>query len=163
MLCGYRWVGDPKRVDEVMEKLKERLKIHEGLSLVGYQDTHGNWGLGYGHNLTYPIPIEAAEIILNHDIAVAVSEFYKLPLNIQRNLNNTRKRAVVEMIFNMGLPRALTFKKMFKAIETSDFDVAAAEMLDSRWAGQVGQRAVELAETMRHGTEFDVHEDDPYP
>jgi len=163
MLCGYRWVGDPKQVDEVMEKLKERLKIHEDLSLVGYLDTKETWTIGWGHNTNYPIPVEAAEIILNHDIAVAVSEFYKLPLPIQRNLNSTRKRVVVEMIFNMGLPRALTFKKMFKAIETSNFDVAAAEMLDSRWAGQVGQRAVELAETMRHGTEFDVYEDDPYP
>ena len=43
-------MGDPKQVDAVMEKLKERLKIHEDLSLVGYLDTKETWTIGWGHN-----------------------------------------------------------------------------------------------------------------
>jgi lysozyme len=42
---------------------------------------------------------------------------------------------------------------MWEAIEADDFEEAAAQMLSSKWAEQVKQRAVELAEIMRHGQE----------
>jgi len=134
-----------------MEILKERLKAHEGLSLVGYLDTKGKMTIGYGHNLNYPIPIEAAEIILNSDIAIAVAETHRLPRTFRKHLNVARGRVVTNMIFNMGRPRFLTFKKMIASVEGRDFEDAAIEMLDSKWADQVGKRAVDLAEIMRHG------------
>jgi lysozyme len=55
------------------------------------------------------------------------------------------------MLFNMNSQKLLQFRKMWTAIEAEDFERAAAEMLDSRWAEQVGQRAVDLAEIMRAG------------
>lgn len=56
-------------------------------------------------------------------------------------LNNPRKQAILNMLFNLGLTRFSKFKKMIACIEASDA-VAAREMLDSKWAKQVKGRAV---------------------
>jgi len=53
------------------------------------------------------------------------------------------------MIFNMGLSRFMLFRKTINAIENKDFAAAADEMLDSRWAEQVGERAITLSNKMR--------------
>ena len=55
------------------------------------------------------------------------------------------------MMFNLGKTRLSKFVKMRDAIEDHDYNRAAKEMLDSKWADQVGNRAVELAELMRGG------------
>ena len=56
--------------------------------------------------------------------------------------------------FNMGVPRLMKFVKMWGAIEVGDFYEASEQMLDSRWAKQVGKRSKHLAEMMRGGYEF---------
>jgi lysozyme len=58
------------------------------------------------------------------------------------------------MAFNLGVPRLCKFKKMWAAVHAKQFDVAAKEMLDSRWAKQVKSRSTKLAHAMHHG-EFD--------
>jgi lysozyme len=55
------------------------------------------------------------------------------------------------MLFNMGGPRFQGFFKMRRAIEEEDFVEAAAQMMDSKWATQVGHRARELAMMMETG------------
>jgi lysozyme len=55
------------------------------------------------------------------------------------------------MAINLGMPRLNKFKNMWKAVHDRDFSLAAVEMLDSRWASQVGQRAVRLSTAMRDG------------
>ena len=60
-------------------------------------------------------------------------------------------RIIVDMAFNLGVPRLSNFKKMWAAIHENNFEEAAKEMLDSRWARQVGRRAIELARWMRTG------------
>jgi lysozyme len=55
------------------------------------------------------------------------------------------------MCFNLGLQGLLGFKDMMLAIEAEDYDRAANEMLESKWATQVGERAICLAGIMRHG------------
>jgi lysozyme len=58
------------------------------------------------------------------------------------------------MGFNMGVPRLMKFVKMWGAIEVGDFYEASEQMLDSRWATQVGKRSEGLAEMMKLGYEF---------
>ena len=48
------------------------------------------------------------------------------------------------MIFNLGLPRFSQFKNMIKAIEDEDWTEASEQMMDSKWADQVGSRAQRL-------------------
>ena len=53
--------------------------------------------------------------------------------------------------FNLGPAGLLKFGRTLSAVEQGDYETAAVEMLDSRWAGQVGQRATRLSEMMLTG------------
>jgi lysozyme len=55
------------------------------------------------------------------------------------------------MIFNLGLYGVLGFKRMLAALREKDYLKASKEMLDSKWAKQVGYRAKKLASIMALG------------
>lgn len=67
------------------------------------------------------------------------------------HLSPVRKDVVLNMAFNLGLPGFRRFKKTIAAIKAEDWEKAAREMLNSRWAKQVGKRAEELAAMMKRG------------
>ena len=58
------------------------------------------------------------------------------------------------MAFNLGMPKLKQFAKMLGAIENKDWVNVASEMLDSRWAEQVGNRASRLSEMMETGEDY---------
>ena len=62
-----------------------------------------------------------------------------------------RKDAMMDMCFNMGLPRLKKFKKALAAMAMGDYNEAAIEFLDSRWSSQVGQRAITITDMIRSG------------
>ncbi|MEK9669529.1 MAG: glycoside hydrolase family protein [Gammaproteobacteria bacterium] len=64
-------------------------------------------------------------------------------------LSQRRRDVLTEMCFNMGPSNLAKFQNMIAALEVQDYDLAAAEALDSRWAKQVGQRAERLARRLR--------------
>ena len=66
-------------------------------------------------------------------------------------LDSVRQLVLVDMAFNMGVPRLRGFKKMWAAIHKGDYTTAAKEMLDSRWANQVKSRSTILANMMHVG------------
>ena len=134
-----------------MEKLLQQLRQDEGFRGIAYQDSLGNWTIGYGHLLSNPITERAATEILQDDVNIAIRDFASLPHKFRKNLNEARRRVVINMLFNMGLGRFLTFKKMIQAVIDEEFEQAALEMLDSVWAKQVKGRAVRLAEIMKYG------------
>lgn len=133
-----------------MSALIERIKLHEGYRSKPYRDTVGKVTIGWGRNLDdNGIRKEEAEIMLRHDVMIAqdaASQF-----TWYRKLDEQRKGVVVEMIFNLGLPRFLEFKKMIQALRDDDYDEAAAQMLNSKWSMQVGMRALTLASIMKDG------------
>lgn len=69
----------------------------------------------------------------------------------ESGLNKVRREILLNMAFNMGLKTFRGFPKFWKAIKAKDWQEAAAQMLDSKWARQVGYRAKELAEAMESG------------
>jgi lysozyme len=52
---------------------------------------------------------------------------------------------MVNLIFNMGMSTFRKFKKTIQHMENGDYELAAAELLNSRYAQQVGQRALDVA------------------
>jgi len=133
--------------------LAERIKGHEGYSNEVYRDTLGNLTVGYGHLLSEGsvVPDHVCHLLFDYDLAMAISDFMRLPKSTIDHLNKARRSVIVEMIFNMGLPKVLQFVKMWEAIKSNDFNKAADEMLDSNWARQVKSRALVLANIMRSG------------
>tara|TARA_R110000782_G_scaffold113294_1_gene203301 strand:+ start:361 stop:765 length:405 start_codon:yes stop_codon:yes gene_type:complete len=128
------------------------VKFHEGLELKPYLDSSavGILTIGYGRNLEdRGITKEEAEMLLLNDLAISTKEGKKF--HFYSHLSSARQDVIVEMIFNLGLTRFKKFKKTIKAIENKDFSSAADEMLNSKWAGQVGQRAITLSNKFRAG------------
>jgi lysozyme len=115
-----------------------------------YKCPTGHLTIGYGHNLENGISKEAAEFILEQDMAAAEKSVTK-QFAWWKRLNEVRQFVLVDMCFNMGLGKLCTFKKMLSAMQRGDYTAAANEMLNSRWAVQVGRRAKELAEMMKTG------------
>ena len=66
-------------------------------------------------------------------------------------LNEARQHAMIDMSFNLGQTRLRGFKKALDAMATEDYDRAADEFMDSRWAEQVKSRAPEVTEMIRTG------------
>lgn len=130
--------------------LRRDVMAAEGCVLKPYRDTVGVLTIGYGRNLDdVGITKLEAEVLLDHDLLAAEMSCAKLAW--WDSLNDARQRVVVEMVFNLGMTRFLGFAKTINAIRARDYGTAAVQMLDSKWARQVGQRAQRLADTMRRG------------
>lgn len=131
-----------------IREVAQYIQKHEGLSLKPYLDTVGKWTIGIGRNLDdVGISKEEAQLLFNSDInrtlndlSRVFSEFGTLPANVQIVL--------VDMMFQLGLTRFCSFKKMIEKIKAMDFKGAAAEILDSKYALQAPTRAKENAERM---------------
>jgi lysozyme len=134
-----------------MSKLVEQLIKHEGLKLMPYTCTAGKLTIGVGRNIEdNGITEDEAMYLLHADIARTIDELVKFDWYC--SLDEVRRGAIVNMCFNLGLPTLLKFTNMINAIKLKDYGLAAKEMLDSRWARQVGDRAVELSNQMRTGS-----------
>jgi len=133
-----------------MRNLVEMLKRHEGLRLKPYLCTTDQLTIGYGRNLeSMGISRYEAEVMLVSDIERCYNELEVFEWFV--NLDMVRQEAMVDLLFNLGLPRFLGFKKMIKHLSNRDYSQAAAELLNSRYAIQVGDRANELAYMLERG------------
>ena len=154
------------------ENFVNKLIAHEGLRLQVYQDTLGIDTIGIGRNLedrgitdeeldwmdmpsidaVYEHGISEADAmyLAQNDVQIVEEELLRAHPCVE-DLDSVRQLVVMDMAFNMGVPRLRKFKKMWNAIHENKFDVAAKEMLDSRWATQVKTRAVKLSNAMHNG------------
>ena len=122
---------------------------HEGMRLKPYRDTVGKLTIGVGRNLDdVGISEEEAILLLTHDIDLCEKQLSNLPW--YHDLSHVRKDVLIDMVFNMGFRGMLSFKRMIIAIENHNWTDAATQMLDSKWAVQVGRRARELAYMMEN-------------
>ena len=131
--------------------LIEELKRDEGVKLKPYLDSVGKLTIGIGRNIDdRGITIEDAEYLCGNDIDICVQELDR-ELPWWRGLTETRQRALVNMCFNLGMPKLSTFVRTLNALEDGRWNDAADAALDSRWAAQVGTRAVRIATIFRTG------------
>ncbi|WP_419663254.1 lysozyme [Desulfosarcina variabilis str. Montpellier] len=138
-----------------MENIRRQLIRHEGLRLRPYKCSAGKITIGVGRNIEDRGITEAeAMVMLKNDIAGARADVDSLldEFGIRKwELNQARLDALTNMAFNLGRKRLSGFKKMIAAIKDRNFDLAAAEMLNSKYARDVGQRAVELSNQLFSG------------
>lgn len=123
------------------------IRENEGLKTKPYLCTSGKLTIGYGRNLEDTgITVEEADMLLDHDIDRCISE---LQLNIPgfNELPYMIKVALLDMVFNLGLSRFMTFRRMLAAIQRADYIDAAKEVMDSKYARQVPTRTEKIAKT----------------
>jgi len=150
----------------------DKLIEHEGMVLTVYQDTLGIDTIGIGRNLKDRgiskeeldyMDIPNMDVIYEHgiseadarylamnDIAIVENELCRVHPCVEE-LDSVRQLILMDMAFNMGVPRLCKFKKMWNAVHEENFEAAGLEMMDSRWARQVGGRAKKLSDAMKTG------------
>jgi len=133
------------------ETLEQQLIRHEGLKLKPYRCTAGKLTIGVGRNIE-DVGISESEAIclLINDIDRCRHEVIS-SLPWAKNLPYKMQDVLINMCFNMGMLRLLGFKKFLNALNERNYTRAAEEMLDSLWAEQVGNRAIELSEIIKKG------------
>jgi lysozyme len=133
--------------------MARQLRLHEGERLKPYRCTAGKLTIGVGRNLDDRgiTRLESAMLLANDISAVEAELLRALPWAAQ--LDEVRQRVLVDMTFNLGLPGLLEFRRTLATIQAGQYQQAAAMMLQSKWAGQVGQRARRLSQMMASGQE----------
>ena len=129
--------------------LLESIKKHEGFRSKPYPDPLHGWDVPtFGIGFTY-ITEEESEYLLGRRVATikerlstSIPKFTALPESIQNIL--------IEMAFQLGVAGLLKFKKALAAISIGDYEEAAKEMLDSKWARQVPRRAAAMSSKVRN-------------
>ena len=142
------------------EQLRKELEVDEGRVDEIYADHLGypTFGIGhlvlksdpeYGQDFGTPVSEYRVLTAFEHDVQTVLldceklyPDFYSKPEEVQL--------IVANMMFNMGLTRLSKFKNMKRAVDNQDWSQAAVEMLDSRWAKQVPNRANRLVERMKN-------------
>jgi lysozyme len=150
----------------------KKLIAHEGLRLEVYKDSLGIDTIGIGRNLedrgitkeeldwmdipnmaivhTMGITEADAMYLAENDVQIVEEELVRAHPCVNK-LDAVRQLVVMDMAFNMGVPRLCKFKNMWNAIHEENYIAAAKEMLDSRWAIQVKSRSTKLANAMHNG------------
>ena len=141
-----------------IDKLREELKIDEGVKYEIYLDHLSLPTLGVGHLIkdTDPengLPVgtkieeERVNELFDEDIQVTIQEC-KYLYNDFDDLPEEAQRVIANMMFNLGRPRLSRFLKMKQHVDNRDFVSASEEMKDSRWYRQVTNRAQRLCDRM---------------
>jgi len=137
-----------------IEKLKEQLKIDEGVVYEIYNDHLGYPTFGIGHlviegDSEHGLPVGTAvsesrvDECFEKDV-VSVIEDCKIFHEGWDDYPEEVKQIIANMMFNMGRTRLSKFKKHNAALQSGDWKTAAAEGRDSRWYKQVTNRAERL-------------------
>lgn len=135
--------------------LTDLITKHEGKRLKPYTDTVGKLTIGVGRNLTdIGISDDECLLLLQHDIYRATEHLRTYPWFDR--LNDARRAACTDLMFNVGPARFGGFKKMSAALDAGDWAEAARQLMDSIYAKQVGKRAIELALMLEKGEWPDV-------
>lgn len=133
-----------------IDRIERQLIRDEGLRLKPYYDTVGKLTIGVGRNIAdNGITEEEARHLLRNDVNQSIRECQTIPCF--NKLSEPRQAVLVNMAYNLGISGLKRFEKMLGALESNDYQKAGVEMMDSKWARQVGVRAVRLYEQMLKG------------
>ena len=138
--------------ESLLNRIKAQLVRHEGLKLKPYRCTAGKLTIGIGRNLDdRGISQKEAYAMLERDILDCEQQLLDEIPDVYTGLDEVRQSVLLNMCFNLGLKGLLQFKNTLAFIASGDWERAANNMLASKWAKQVGMRAIELSELMRKG------------
>ena len=132
-----------------MKDLLESIKHHEGFVEHVYDDSLGIPTIGYGFAIK--------DLVLEEDLCdeILLRKLRKLGRSVMGkfpffdSLPPDCKEVLMEMCYQLGVTGVSKFKKALKAMEDGDWEKAADEMLDSKWAKQTPRRAKEMSDIIR--------------
>lgn len=145
--------------------LIDDLKRHEGFRANVYKDSLGLDTVGYGFLVS---ALKDDELLLNggkvepmsEEVANKILELKidKLKKEVFFNLTwlyqkpEIIKDALMNMAYQMGVKGLLSFKNSLALIQASEYEKAADNMLQSKWAQQTPNRAKEITDMIRQAS-----------
>lgn len=131
--------------------LRQQLEIEEGVRLKPYVDTVGKVTIGIGHNLTdNGISQAVCDAIFKEDALGVVNDLNN-NLPWWQTLDDVRQRVLADLCFNMGISTLLTFNDFLGYMKAGNWLAAALDLQHTKWASQVGQRALKLSHMLMTG------------
>lgn len=131
-------------------ELMARLRAAEGFRGTVYKDSLGFDTIGVGTLL--PLTEDEAMLLAacragdaKPELAAALNA---IGVSIAQ-MPDDLAQALVDMAFQLGVPKAMGFKRMWAAITNEQWNEAADEAMASRWARQTPKRAQHLATVLR--------------
>jgi len=150
------------KINCIKEFVMDRIKIFEGLSLIKYPDSvTGDPLQGYGRNVSKRntpdiITKDIADKWLSEDIEKCMRHLDEYVI-WWRTLDNIRQVAMLDLCYNMGIQKLLTFKNFIFNMENGNYEIAANELMynndgkRTRYSRQVGVRAREISNAIQSG------------
>ena len=136
--------------DEIVDVLEDE----EGFRAHAYRDSLDNLTIGFGRCIQQGVGLgithDEAKVLLENDVLRSIEECRRWPWFDA--MTASRQSVLVQLVFQMGLTKAKTFKRMIAVLnsENPDYNMAADELLDSRFARQQAPaRAQRLAQQLR--------------
>ena len=124
------------------EVIKNRLIDFEGMVLSPYKCSNGYLSLGIGRNLdSNGITKEEALYLLENDIQSAKDKLDK-HWKVWRSFPIEAQYVCIDLVFNMGINAWMSFRKTRAYMELGQWEEASKELLNSKYADQVGRRAL---------------------
>jgi lysozyme len=136
-----------------MNILVQMLKRHEGVRDKVYMCSAGYETIGVGRNISdsgLGLADDEIDYLLSNDIRRCKEELIG-EYDWFKDLDSVRQDAMLDMSFNMGQTRLRGFVKALGYMDIGDYDKAGDEFYDSRWATQVGDRALEICQMIKSG------------
>lgn len=139
-------------MNDYIEIAQEQLIRHEGRRNEAYRCPAGKLTIGIGHNIEargLTIRDEQIDELFADDVRQAEQDARQFCPRFNA-LDPSRQAVLVNMAFQLGLTRLMKFRNFRAALAELDYERAADEMLDSKWAREdTPKRAEELAGIMR--------------
>jgi lysozyme len=136
-------------VDKPMTRseLISMLRRHEGVEPFGYQCSEGKLTVGVGRNIDpeggLGLSPDEIDYLLENDIDRTIADLSRF--EFFQDLTESQKAGLIDFHFNVGGTTFRKFKNMIAALDDGDYVEAAKELLDSRYAKQVGKRSKTIA------------------
>ena len=136
--------------ETMYEELKKEIRLHEGYRDTVYLDSLSKKTVGFGHlcvedhwedNKQYDK--KYLEEIFEKDFNIALNDANKILEG--KPVNHIAREVIIELVFNIGMPRTKKFVKCLAALDKEDYNEAGNQILDSLYARQVPARAGKLA------------------
>ena len=136
------------------EELKSEIKEHEGYRDTVYLDSLSKRTVGFGHLCVEDhwedgkqYDKEYLEEIFEKDFNIALNDANKILEG--KPVNHIAREVIIELVFNIGMPRTKKFVKCLAALDNEDYNEAGNQILDSLYAKQVPARAGKLSGKMK--------------
>lgn len=160
--------GHVENQEYVIRLAMALIKPYEGWRSFVYKCPAGKDTIGWGHNITdNGIPdyaerelLRDGEIseaigdkLLHSDTEQALSDVVSVfGAMLFNSFSMNRKLAFINMMFQLGLPAFLTFRKVIQFTKLGKWDIAAEEMENSKWGlRDTPKRASDMADMVRSG------------